>query len=418
MSSPLTPAIIKLASGQSVTIQIIGDSTSWGVGDTGVGTYDANNVLGPPPLRGWPGRLAVLLGQKYNATVNVWTWNYNANTAYENFTTLYTGTGTGTITVYQGGWPGGVITNYLANLPEMLPVSNPDIVMIYDGYNEISYGVASSTYASNMVTLVGDIQTTYCPGAPIVVCTQHGTPTAPYDPSYYDVMVQRFLPAGAIFLSPALQQSTVNTGVWVLDTQQVPLVSTDIAFGVHPDASGYTKIANWIFGELDTVVVITESPASAVVGVSGSVPEVIAPFYPSPALVVIESGVFNGSKLPWTLPFALARYPLGGSNLPWTLPLVLGRLFPISPVPAVFSISGGIPGISGITQFIYPAGAPMAINGERVVLWEIAFVPPENTVTVRPEGKTSQVAFEPRTTQIPLEDRRVLVLGVIPVRGA
>jgi len=271
MSGPLDGLLAKLESGQSVVLQVLGDSTAWGVYDAGVGSY-VNNVLEPPTLRGWPGRLGILLGQHYNATVNVWSWNYAVNTGYANFVTLYTGAvGSPTITVYDGGWPGGTMTNILGNMPELLLTPNADVVMMYDGYNDNNQGVAASTFASEILTFVNQTLTTYCPHANIIVCTQNGNPSY-YAPTWYDVMVQEFLPAQSIPISPPLQSASNNNSannIWVLDSQQCPLLSTDIAEWVHPNAGGYTKVANWIFQ-----VLVAGSPTSALISTASGVPGV------------------------------------------------------------------------------------------------------------------------------------------------
>lgn len=413
MAQPLDALLTKLAGGHSVVIQVIGDSTAWGAYDDG---WDDTTVPWTPPTqRGWPGRFAASLGAQYNATVRVYTWNYPTNTGYFDLVTLYTGSSGATITVYNGGWPGGIMADYLANMSAMLPVPNPDVVMTYDGFNEPGEHVTTGTFASNCTTFIDEVQNTYCPGAPIVVTTQNPTPNY-VNLTYYDAMINDFLTGESVPLSPALQESTLVPGVWVLDSQQVPLLSSDIASAPHPNASGYTKIGQWIFGQLASQFIVVPTPAQ--VALTGYVPEVIYPLYPAAGLIKLLGGVFNTSKLPWTLPFTLTPFPLSGSILPWALPIVLGRLFPLGPAPAKIVLTGYAPVVSGITKFFYPSPAAMAVSGAAVILWQIAFVLPENMVTVRPEGKSSVVVFEPRTVQVPPEDRGILVLGAIPVKGA
>lgn len=253
MTIPAAALLTKLAAAQSVTVQVIGDSTAWGAWDTGWNQY--TNPWTYPTLYGWPGRFCIALGEQFNATVVVHGWNYYVNTGYESPVTLHTGSSGATLTLYLGGWPGGTLANYIANAAAMLPVPNPDLVIIHDGFNESG----TAAFAANYLTFINAVQHTYCPGAPIVVTTQSATTATrvggnPTFASLFAAMISAFLPGKTLPLSPVLQASTAVNGVWVLDTQRAfaavvangTLAQYLYSDGLHPVAAGYALLAIFI----------------------------------------------------------------------------------------------------------------------------------------------------------------------------
>lgn len=251
IATAFAPTIDKLNSDQSVVIYTIGDSTCYGQNDGG-----------RPYWRGWPGRIAVMLAQQYDANVRVYDWNPNAHT-YVGPYNLYTLTNTSSpwvasspsrpmVTLMQGGWPGAIISTYIASAAAMLPHPDADIVFVHDGFNERSPASFVADYFSFI-----DIIKTRCPGAPIMATTETWTVIPnqvglPLFDSLFAAMVDAFLPGFAIPIDPVIKESPVKDGVWVIDTHQVPLVSSDFAQGggLHPSAIGYTKIATWMYDAL------------------------------------------------------------------------------------------------------------------------------------------------------------------------
>ncbi|OYN81788.1 hypothetical protein CG716_05450 [Mycolicibacterium sphagni] len=234
----------KLGAGQNVIVQVIGDSTAYGSLDEQWSSQ-----------YGWPGRLCIALGQYYNANVRVLAWNYPSNTAYNPAVTIYTSLSPSapTITLMLGGWPGATGANYLGQQAAMLPVSNPDVVLINTGFNETSLSAYLTNYQS-LMTVVN----TRCPGAPIIVTTQN--PTTIANEQFHSLtfaqifggLVNLFVPGSTLPLVPALQQSPVFSNTWILDTKQIPgWTASDLnSDGLHPNASGYAKQAAYMFAQL------------------------------------------------------------------------------------------------------------------------------------------------------------------------
>lgn len=291
--SPVAAMLAKLVAGTDITIQGVGDSTMWGWAD---GLYST--------MYGWLGRFAIGLGKYYNAHVKIKALAYPSGFPYSALVTLYTAVGSGrpTITVYNGGYPGALIANYLADLTDWLPVSNPDLVIIQDGFNETS----TSTFTSNYATLISDIQNTYCPGAPIIVTTGNATTATQisgHTPTFAQIWaaeVTEFISGASLPLSPSLQASTSTNNLWVLDTQQAfptdPTVLATYLYGsdtglipsgsrLHPIAPGYDLQANWMLGVLAPAAVpaLTIDPSTATGTLTAGTAGVTAPFVDSPS---------------------------------------------------------------------------------------------------------------------------------------
>jgi len=292
-TGPAIPFVTKLQNNESVTLLDSGDSTSWGY--IGYVVQDADF--------GYPGRQAVLLGQMYDANVIVTTMTYSANWAYANPVGMYSssrGPAAPTIYCFNGAMPGAVIANYLAEFSNIFVSGttgylggDPDLIRIGDGFNESS----TSTFATNYQSYISQIRAKY-PNTPIIVTTQNdvqnGTePTGtgltgyPTFAEVYAALLGVFLPGESLPLSPPLQPSTTYTNLWVLDSQQCILASSDMTDpGVHPNPTGYQLIAEWMMGQL----------------------------LPPPA-----TGVASGSY-GWTYDTPITPY----SHLPWQAPFTLG----------------------------------------------------------------------------------------------
>lgn len=353
---PLARVINNLALGQSTTIQIIGDSTAFSAWDTGFS--EATNPWTPGTLFGWAGRMAISLGNQYNANVQIRYWNYPSNSAYTSTTNLRTAVGRPTISVWLGAWPGGVMANYMASITAMLPVSNPDVVFIHDGFNELN----ASTFGTNLLSFIGSVQGTYCPGAPIIVNTENATTITnegaghPSFSSIFSALVNDLLSTHpALPLNPALQYSDSVSGVWVLDTQQAydPAILASQLFtdGLHPVASGYAAQALWMLSELAPAVVTTLSPATATVTLTAGTPTVLngitTVITPTGSSVMVTAGTPVTSLTGHVL-----TQPTGSLvTVTAGLAVVLGAGLHVSPAVARVVVSGGIP----VVAIAFPA---------------------------------------------------------------
>jgi hypothetical protein len=265
----------KLNSGQSVNIQVLGDSTAEGYGDGQAG--------------GWVTRLGQLLGRHYNVTV--YEYSVSPGSGYTQ-TTVFTGGGSNTISMFNAGIIGSGFEGFgndeydIVNgglLAVQFSYAAPDAVMIYNGYNDISNGTSITapqwvadveTFLSGQGTGDGGVASGYLglfhyfPNTPIIFCTQNtswavtnfNTAYYPYQSAVADALVGNNLP-----LTPPVQSSTNVSfpNVWVLDTQQVftdarytsATASLIMYEDPHPNAFGYELIASWMASVLTPTVV-------------------------------------------------------------------------------------------------------------------------------------------------------------------
>lgn len=251
MTSPFGPILSALATDNPATLYAIGDSTDYGEIDAEWFTK-----------YGWPGRLGIDIGVQYDVNVVLrvfqkWTGNGTSSvggvtgpSTYAPAVSIHTTARVGapTLTIRLGGWPGGIMSNYIANASAMLPTTaNAAVVVIYSGYNETS----ATTYASNLGTFINSTQS-LLPGVPIVVCNQHQTTISHksggiFFASLFNASLQLLMPGATRPISPALQPSTTRTDVWYMDTLQAPVGSDGInPDGIHPNATGYDVIEAWM----------------------------------------------------------------------------------------------------------------------------------------------------------------------------
>lgn len=238
--SPFLPLLAKLANNQPVTIQVIGDSTAEGYGDT----VDAWNVYSQLRQQwfsvgiGWSGRIAAALGAYYDVNAYLTPWDVSGLETYDSTLTLHTGSRSASVTVMNGA-AGGEGLGYFDNLtrlPKML-TSGADVIILSDGFNDHSLTPAQFTAA--YLTWIGHIQA-ICPGVPIIAITQNPSTTAPYAASQAALM-------------PALISALASQpGVTVLDTRQAftSLAAQLFSDGIHPSPAGYTAQANWMLDKL------------------------------------------------------------------------------------------------------------------------------------------------------------------------
>ncbi len=276
MTNPLNPALEKLANGQSIVVQAIGDSTT-------AGQWDYVTITPANPY-GWVGRLGNLLGDIFDANVNLAPYLPNGSTSglhfYGSAESLRTTSRSGAPTIHvRNGGVGGArfadqnsfISNY-----GLLSDSSPDVIIIGQGLNDIFFGLRGSAFASAMQSFVGTVRSR-CPDSTIIVTTQNrslGTaPTSLYDPSFSALTTA--LTGNALSLNPPLQLSGTS-GVWVLDTRQAyPIASlssllnlSDTVGGLHPNGTGYAAQAQFMFDQMvnKTLTIETYSLGTLSVG--------------------------------------------------------------------------------------------------------------------------------------------------------
>lgn len=331
---PLARVINNLTLGQSSTIQVIGDSTALGYQDA----YQSS-------LFGWPGRMALALGIYYDVNVVVSPFD-QFGLGYDPAVTVHTssrGAQAPTLTVMLGAANGARLVNYRGNTT-LLPPSNPDVVIINDGFNEQDTASITSGYLSTIAFVQ-----TQCPGSPIIVTTENATTATseggslPAFSTLFAAMVDTFIPGATLPLSPPLQYSTAVAGVWVLDTKQAGQTAATLsADGLHPVAAGYAEQAQFMLKWL--VLSIPQIAADAGLSEPGDAPTQI-----------------TGGTL------ELAQEP-AGSDSPPSADVVIAGGTPsldqkLSPPSAPIGITGGTPAESQRSNTDSPGSAALIVRG-------------------------------------------------------
>ena len=246
-ASPIQGLLGKVDEDESIIIQMLGDSITFGVGD-GAGKG------------GWVGRLGSLLGQHFDLTTK---YKYVSSGGYATSgTNLHTGVGSNTITMMNGGIGGYTIAKATSSLVGLTPVANADLVVIGFGVNDTYQPphLSPAQLVSAMQTFIGNVRTRI-PDAPFIITTE----VVHQDRGMYDDAFNALtnaLVGQSMPVFPPLMATNIPN-VWLLDTQaafdhiwQAGLM-TDT---VHPNAAGYTVLANWIFDILINESVTPAAP--------------------------------------------------------------------------------------------------------------------------------------------------------------
>lgn len=320
IKNPFDIVFGKLAAGLSATILVTGDSTSRGANDENYATEF-----------GWGGRLAILIGQYYNANVVVQVPSGGAPPSwFGSPTTIYTSTAGGTpptLTLLDAGVDGATI-NSLAIFQADIFSDPVDLMILQDGFNETLPAGFGAVYLSFLNYGQG-LQ----PGIPSIITTENnyiGTNSANGTSfaSIFAALVTEFLPGQTLPLSPVVQKSSAAPLTWMVDTQQANIPSGDITnAGIHPNGTGYGIYANYLLDQFaPSIASLTASPASAVVSLTGG----------TPALTGIA---VNTNIVPTGAVVALS----GGT------PVVSGLATRITPTTALITITCGTPTSGEVT---------------------------------------------------------------------
>lgn len=340
--SPFGAVLSKLAAGQSVVIQVMGDSTANGYGDTLTG--------------GWVARMGTILGTFYNVTAKEYT--YNGSNGYNAPATLFTGGGANTISMFNAGIDGSSLSGEetwinsfgLLGIQDGFPT--PDVVIVYDGYNDIGFTAgsqtSSTTWVSEYQAFLTSYMLTYFPHIPIVCCTQHLSFLAAQSGWYTDQSaVAAMLTGNALPLSPPLQVSSNPTypGCWALDTQPALLGQTSSIMSTlgdpHLTGAGYQIIAEYMLSQLAPGVVGSLFPSSAHVALTTGTPGLLA------------------GTVTTVSPSAGATVALTAGAAP-----TLSMSVNVTAVPASahVAVSGSVPSLAGTVMVLAPSGAHIAIT--------------------------------------------------------
>jgi hypothetical protein len=311
--NPMQGTLDKLAAGQDVLIQVIGDSTGWGWND---GLFWAAK-------QGWVGRFVLALANKTDSNVNMLLLGGGYGSfGQTQYPRVSANPGRPTITVRNASAVGRALSQHTFGINAILPAGSvPDVIFLADGFNET---LTSTAFAAAYGTFV-DLVKTKAPGAPIIVTTQNYYTGGKLDKNVeplaniFNAIPTQFLGAGKTLpLTPALQSSPTYSGVYVLDTQQSFSSASRLeaaTVAVHPNSDGYEAQANWMAGQLlgevlaspitdpvPTTTILT--PAQTLVTARTSAPTLLVTgpkiITPSGAVIAVNGGTPVRVRVPTT----------------------------------------------------------------------------------------------------------------------
>jgi lysophospholipase L1-like esterase len=250
-------------------------------------------VVPASPAQAAPVRV-MALGDSITGSPGCWRqvlWNRLQDTGYTNVDmvgTLDNSTSCGAVFDGDNEGHGGYLVTDVASqnmLPGWLSTTDPDVVLMHFGTNDVWNGIAPSTILSAFSTLVGQARAAN-PAVRILVAK-----IIPLAPTRYDCpeCPQRVVDLNAAIPAWAASESTAVSPVTVVDLWTGFTPGTDTGDGVHPNDSGNTRIANSWYPALTAVLDETQ-PTS-----TGSEPATSSPVAAGPAC---EAGISVASSWP------------------------------------------------------------------------------------------------------------------------
>ena len=207
------------------------------------------------------------LGDSITGSPGCWRallWNNLQNTGYTNINFVGTQPPQGCGIPYDGdneGHGGALATNIVSlnELPGWLSATNPDIVLMHLGTNDVWNNIATNTILAAYSTLVDQMRANN-PRMKILVAQ-----IIPMNPSGCSYCAQGVIALDAAIPAWASSKSTAQSPIIVVDQWTGFNDSTDTVDGVHPNDSGNQKIAaRWyppLTAQLNTL--LTPVPVTA-----------------------------------------------------------------------------------------------------------------------------------------------------------
>lgn len=187
------------------------------------------------------------LGDSITGSPGCWRavlWNNLQNTGYTNINfvgTLNNSTACGVAFDGDNEGHGGYLATNIANqnlLPGWLSATNPDIVMMHLGTNDVWNNIAPTTILAAFSTLVNQMRANNSHMRILVA------QITPMNPSGCSACAQRVINFNAAIPGWASSKSTSQSPIVVVDQWTGYNDSTDTIDGVHPNSSGNNKIAS------------------------------------------------------------------------------------------------------------------------------------------------------------------------------
>jgi lysophospholipase L1-like esterase len=212
------------------------------------------------------------LGDSITGSPGCWRallWNNLQNTGYTNINfvgTLNNSTSCGVSFDGDNEGHGGYLATNIANqnlLPGWLSATNPDIVMMHLGTNDVWNNIAPTTILAAYSTLVNQMRANN-PHMRILVAQ-----ITPMNPSGCSACAQRVINLNAVIPGWASSMSTAQSPITVVNQWTGYNDSTDTIDGVHPNASGNAKIAAKWYSPLTAQITAVSSGGGGGGGFSG-----------------------------------------------------------------------------------------------------------------------------------------------------
>jgi lysophospholipase L1-like esterase len=207
------------------------------------------------------------LGDSITGSPGCWRallWNNLQNTGYTNINFVGTQPPQGCGIPYDGdneGHGGALATNIVSlnELPGWLSATNPDIVLMHLGTNDVWSNIATNTILTAYSTLIDQMRANN-PHMKILVAQ-----IIPMNPSGCSYCAQGVIALDAAIPAWASSKTTAQSPIIVVDQWTGFDDSTDTVDGVHPNDSGNQKIAaRWyppLTAQLNTL--LTPVPSTA-----------------------------------------------------------------------------------------------------------------------------------------------------------
>ena len=258
------------------------------------------------------------LGDSITGSPGCWRallWNNLQNTGYTNINfvgTLNNSTSCGIPFDGDNEGHGGYLATNIANqnlLPGWLSATNPDIVMMHLGTNDVWNNIAPTTILAAYSTLVNQMRANN-PHMRILVAQ-----ITPMNPSGCSACAQRVINLNAVIPGWASSKSTAQSPITVVNQWTGYNDSTDTIDGVHPNASGNAKIAAKWYSPLTAQITAVSSGSGGGGGGGGgsfSGNYKLISRNSGQALDVVGASTANGA--------AVDQWPYnGGSNQQWNI---------------------------------------------------------------------------------------------------
>jgi lysophospholipase L1-like esterase len=262
------------------------------------------------------------LGDSITGSPGCWRallWNQLQDTGHTNIDFVGTLGPQGCGQPYDGdneGHGGALVTTVADQnqLPGWLSATNPDVVLMHFGTNDVWSGRPTSTIIAAYDTLVDQMRADN-PGMTVLVAQ-----IIPMDASACRTCPQGVVDLNAAIPSWATGKTTAQSPVVVVDQWTGFSTSTDTYDGVHPNDGGNQKISDRWYPALAGVLDGTPPPSSSPPPSSPPPPSSTPPPVGSCAVSAAPQGQWDGGYVVQPVAVTAGSSAIGGWTVTFTLP--------------------------------------------------------------------------------------------------